>query len=136
KAGRQKYLATRKGKLSIYPRIEKVGRRGLKARNVGSFVAVICAQASQHSSHGQNGESDGEEARLRQGIHGFSPDLRNHRASNRFHYRCSGVRGRERTGQRPHKSDSGYPPSRWKPLIAKCHYHVTSHTEASGLPLW
>ena len=52
KAGRQKYLATRKGELSTYPKIEKVGRRGLKARDVGSFVAVICAKGSEQSSHG------------------------------------------------------------------------------------
>ena len=52
KAGRQKYLAAQKGELSIYPKIEKVGRRGLKARNVESFVAVICAKGSEQSSHG------------------------------------------------------------------------------------
>jgi len=52
KAGRQKDLATRKGELSIYPTIEKVGRRGLKARDIRSFVAVICAKGSEQSSHG------------------------------------------------------------------------------------
>lgn len=52
KAGKQKYLATRKGELSIYPKIEKVGKLGLKARNVRSFVAVIWAKGSEQSSHG------------------------------------------------------------------------------------
>jgi len=52
KAGRQKYQATRKGKLSICPKIEKVGKPGLKARNVRSFVAVICAKDSEQSSNG------------------------------------------------------------------------------------
>ena len=52
KAGRQKDLATPKGELSIHPKIKKVGRRGLKARDVGSFVAVICAEGSEQFSHG------------------------------------------------------------------------------------
>jgi len=52
KAGRQKDLATRKGELSVPPKIEKVGRRSLKARDVGSFVAVICAKGYEQSSHG------------------------------------------------------------------------------------
>ena len=52
KAERRRHLAARKGELSVYPKIEKVGRRGLKARNVGSFVAVICAKGSEQSSHG------------------------------------------------------------------------------------
>ena len=76
-----------------------------------------------------------EEERLRQRIHGFSSDIRNHRSRNRFHHRSCSVRGCERAGQRSHQSAGRDLPSQRKSFLIECYCYVSSLTETSSLPL-